>query len=150
MKSIVIIVSSLLLICNACDKKDKYYPYESWSMEILNNSEHNVNIVFKSNIQSILDIDTNLLINKSFILSTGDNDPVGGGLDLITRGVFDSSIVSFDASKKLIYWHNQNNGGYNDSINNILIKENYISIDKENNHTNYRYTITNADYLRAE
>lgn len=150
MKTMILIITSLLLICNSCDKKDKYYPYESWTMEILNNSGHNVNFQFISNSQPTINIDTNLLDDNLFTLSSGDNDPVGGELDLISRAAFDSAIITFDDDKQIIYLYNRNTGIYNDSTRNILFKDNYVLIESKNNSKKYRYELSELDYQMAE
>lgn len=150
MKTMILIITSLLLICNSCDKKDKYYPYESWIMEISNNSGHIVNIQFISNSQPTININTNLLDDNLFTLSSGDNDPVGGELDLISRAAFDTAIITFNDDKRIIYFYNQNLGTYNDSTRNILFKENYVLIESKNKNKKYRYELSESDYQLAE
>lgn len=150
MKSLMMVAASLLLICCACEDTDRYYDYKSWTMEILNDSEQEVNIVIKSNSQPNLNIDTTLQVNGTFTLTEGDNDPVAGKQDLLSMRVLDSSIVSFNDNKKLVYWFNSDSYSWSDSSRNILFEGNYALISTDGDHSNYRYTITDSDYQRAE
>jgi len=150
MKTIIIFFFALLIIFNSCDKKDRYYPYESWTMEIMNSSGTTVNIQFFSDSQPSINIDTTLLNNNYFILSRGDNDPVGGELDLISRLAFDSSVIRFTDNKQLIYTFDRITGTFNDSARNILFKSNYILLESKDNKSKYRYEIIESDYQKTE
>lgn len=136
---------------SSCDTKDGgNYPYKTWSMEIENSSNHLIQLKFYSYLLPNLNIDTTLSLNQRYILTTGDEDPLGSGPDYITRSIFDSSVVIFEDGKKLIYTHNKALGIMNDSANNILLKENYLSISISGNKKVFRYVLDNSDYLRAE
>ena len=88
--------------------------------------------------------------NNYFILSRGDNDPVGGELDLISRLAFDSSVIRFTDNKQLIYTFDRITGTFNDSARNILFKSNYILLESKDNKSKYRYEIIESDYQKTE
>ncbi len=150
MKTQIFQLVLILLFLNSCDKNDGgNYAYKSWSMEIENSSGHQIRIQCYSNLLPVLNTDTTLSINQRYILSTGDEDPLSSGPDLISRSVFDSAVIIFDGGKKLVYTHNKLLGFMNDSANNILWKENYFFISKSGNHEVFRYVIDESDYQRA-
>lgn len=136
---------------SSCDLNDGgKYPYKTWSMEIENSSNHLIQLKFYSYLLPNLNIDTTLAISQRYILTRGDEDPLGSGPDFITRSIFDSSVVIFEDGKKLIYTHNKSLGILNDSANNILLKENYLSVSISGSKEVFRYLLDNSDYLRAE
>ena len=136
----------ILIAFLSCDKKDRYYPYNSWTMEIKNNSNHLVRLEFFSISHPIYNVDTTLSNNLNYVLSLGDNDAVGGGLDYINSGVFDSAIIVFDGNTHLIYTHNKTTGVMNDSARNILYTANYSLIESTANKEVFQYSIEESDY----
>ncbi len=119
-------------------------------MEIYNSSSHLIHLKFYSYLLPVLNVDTMVPINQNYILTSGNEDPLGSGSDLISRCEYDSSVVVFDDGKKLIYVHNKILGILNDSANNLLLKGNYLSKNISGNKEIFRYLLDETDYYRAE
>lgn len=141
----------IVLVLLSCDKKDGgNYPYHNWSMAIENRSTHVLRLKFYSYLTPIVNVDTTLSINQNYILTKGNEDPLGSGPDLISSGIFDSAVVIFDDGKKLVYTHNKALGVLNDSVNNLLLKGNYLSGSISGNNEVFIYFFDDSDYQRAE
>jgi hypothetical protein len=150
MKAHTLILVLFILGLSSCNKKDGgNYPYKSWTMEIDNTSTHTLRLQFYSYHQPVLNVDTILSVNQKYALTQGNEDPLGGGPDLISMGAFDSAVVLFDDGKNLIYIHNKAMGVANDSANNLLLKVNYLTGGITGKREVYSYVLDDSDYLRA-
>jgi hypothetical protein len=146
MKSPVKLLLFALILASAC--KEDYY---KWNMYLENKSNQSVHVKLTSSTDSISK-SIYLKPNEEVLINSGG--AMGRSLSPYPLEInvsifqYDSCFVIFNDTVALIYTYTEN------FERNILLGNTYTRIDgsssRKYTHNNYRYTITEQDFLDAE